>query len=659
MQLSELGISEKKLKQFQKANIETAEDLLTYYPKRYIDRTQIAIRPPTEESVFFFMPHRIRRCFGRIDTIHVCGTLCNSTLPVNVTWFNQSFLYESIAALQNTPVLVAGKVQEDASGYSVAAPTLYSGEGEAALRMYPVYKRIPGMSEEYLSQCIRKAFDALMPLPENLPVPIGITHDEMVRALHHPGKSLKAALQRKRLEDLAYFALRIGLSVRGTALGSPFTLTSIRTMKAAEASLPYQLHADQRQTLQSAIEQIRSGQRLNALIQGDVGCGKTIIAMLLMIAFAENGWQAALMAPTQILAAQHYEELQRLATPYGFQVALISGQKLRKAEQAALQDGLSSGRFSLVVGTQALLSENYNFHNLALVIEDEDHKYGVMQREKLVSKAANGTHTITMSATPIPRSLAQTIYGNTLCLYSIHSKPVGRKPIRTGIAVSMERVYQFLVREILTKGRQAYVVCPMISKSEQGVASVEAVFQQYQNELSKYGISIAALTGKSKDTTEVLDSFSRNEISILVATTVIEVGVNIPNATCMVVHNAERFGLSQLHQIRGRVGRGVEQGTCVLISEDRSNPRLQAMCEHTDGFEIAEIDLHLRGAGDFLGTQQSGTEYYLSLALAHPEECQEASKIAKHLLDKGIDCPLLRQAEKDWKEGKAGEMLQS
>jgi ATP-dependent DNA helicase RecG len=294
-------------------------------------------------------------------------------------------------------------------------------------------------------------------------------------------------------------------------------------------------------------------------------------------------------------------------------------------------------------------------------LEDEEHKYGVLQRKALSQKAAEGVHTLELSATPIPRTLAMAIHGDRKRIFNIVTKPAGRVPVNTGIAKSMECVYQYLYRDITKYGHQAYVVCPMITANEKvpGVAAVEEVYRNYATVLGNKGISVAVVTGKTKkeDAAQILKDFADNKISVLVSTTVIEVGINVPNATTMVIHNAERFGLAQLHQLRGRVGRGKDPGICVLVSEERDNDRLTALCNHTDGFKIAEIDLELRGAGNFLGTQQSGTEKYLALALANPQEYRKVQEAAKQILDNGMDCGILEKAIADQENNAGGEMV--
>lgn len=673
MNIKDLGIIDKKVRQFEKVGVNTAEDLLAFFPRKYVDRRKpTGILPPDKESVFYMVPQEVVQKYGKVDFVFVKGVLSNSSIPVKVIWFNQAYLYSRLSETIGKNVLVCGCVtQEQYKGewsYKVASPSVFDASGDEALGIYPLYKNVPGMAQDYIKATLKTAADNLLPLPETIPEQILIqndlmTHNEMVQTLHWPSsmEALENAQRRKRWDDLLYFALRIELAHRGAAFGSPYNLPYLQLMRSVENSLPFKLTEDQKRVLEEALRVIRSGERLDGLIQGDVGCGKTIVAFLLMIAFAENGCQAVLMAPTQILAQQHYDGLRKIAEPLGLPVAFVSGQKLRKAERLDLELGISSGRYKLVVGTQALLTSAYQFNRLALILEDEEHKYGVLQRQALADKAADGVHTIELSATPIPRTLALAVHGNRKRLFNIHSKPAGRQPVKTGIAKSVESVYQYLRREITGKGHQAYVVCPMISANEKvpSVAAVEEVYQNYLRALSPLGIRVGVVTGKTKkdEAAQILRDFESNEISVLVSTTVVEVGVNIPNATVMVIHNAERFGLAQLHQLRGRVGRGSDASICVLVSEERENERLAALCNHNDGFRIAEIDLELRGAGNFLGTQQSGTEKYLALALAYPAEYEIAQKDAATIMDCGMKCSLLDQAQTDWRSNSGGEML--
>lgn len=667
MQLTEIGIAERKAQQLIKAGIPDVDALIRFWPRKYNDRTKMTGLRPDEklESIFVMRVAVVNRNYFAKTIVEAIGYEVTTNKKIKVVWFNQGYIYEKVKMLTKQEVLVCGKMttvpatQNYSEYLQVVAPTVFMKNSTEDLKIYPVYKKIKGMSEDFLQKCIVQATAACYPIADPLPASLRrrmelVAYEHMVKELHWPTSAdeLESALKRKRFDDLLYFATRVELNHRHTAMGSAFGLPTIRTMRTVREKLPFDLTQDQSEAIEECVKSIRSGRRLNALVQGDVGCGKTIIAVLLMIAFAENGYQAALMAPTQILAKQHYDYLKSLTEPYGLKVAFVSGKKLRAKEQRQLEADIKDGKYQLIVGTQALLSNTYQFKNLAFIVEDEEHKYGVLQRKQLVDKAAQGTHIMTMSATPIPRTLAQVIHGDAVQLFSIKTKPAGRKPVQTGIALSMDKVFSYVLHEVNARGHQVYVVCPMIEANEKmdGIASANEIFEQYKAELEQYGIRIAIVTGKTKklEAEEIISQFANHEYDVLVSTTVIEVGVNVPNATGIIIHNAERFGLAQLHQLRGRVGRGAARGACVLVSEERDNERLNALCETTDGFRIAEMDLTLRGAGDLIGTQQSGTEKYLAMALAYPDVYELAQKAAKELLDSGEACAIVDQAIADF-----------
>ena len=678
MELEQLHIPKKKIEQLQKAGFMQLEDLMYNFPKKYIDRTSFTGIKAEGESIFLFQCNSVHFHNYSKNLLEAIGTVAGRPdIPVHVLWFNQGFLHPMVQETKGKQVVIAGNVVykeaeplfKKPARYEVQSPAVYDCNVSEALRIYPVYKKVPKMADDYLIRTIRTACGILGAPEETLPESILdendlMSHATMVAMLHDPqdSKMLDQAITRKRFDDLVYFALRLEIDRRRVPNGSIYNIQSLTEMNKIRDSLPYSLTEDQTAALTSAIEHIRTGRRLNALLQGDVGCGKTIVAMLLMIAFASNGYQAALMAPTQILAQQHYADLQKLCAALNIPMAYIGGGSLRKKEQLELEAGVANGKIRLVVGTQALLSPNYQFKNLALVVEDEEHKYGVMQRTALTEKVAGGTHVLTMSATPIPRSLAQTIYGESLQLYTITQKPAGRKPVRTGIAPNADKAIAFLRRSCGELKQQAYVVCPMITESDkvEGVASAEATFAYYKAALEPSNISVRLVTGQTPKAlaTETLEAFAAGMISVLVSTTVIEVGVNVPNANCIIIHNAERFGLAQLHQLRGRVGRGDSEAFCCLISAEQNNERLKAMISTTDGFEIAQMDLQQRGAGDFLGVQQSGTEKYLSLALQYPQEYKKAQEAAQAILDvHSEDCLLLEIARADMENQVGGEII--
>lgn len=362
---------------------------------------------------------------------------------------------------------------------------------------------------------------------------------------------------------------------------------------------------------------------------------------------ADSGYQSVLMAPTQVLARQHYDSLCKLVEPLGLRAVFLGGSEMKKKERQAALEEIRANKAQLVVGTHAVIGKDVEYSKLALTITDEEHRFGVSQRAALIKKASEGVHSITMSATPIPRSLAQVVYGSSVQLYTIKTMPEGRKPIITGIATSKEKLYRFILEQA-AKGLQTYVVCPMIDSNDdiEGVLSVEEVSAEYRSALGPQGIRIGTLTGRNtrEETEQTIGDFKEGNIDVLVATTVIEVGVDVPTATTMVITNAERFGLSSLHQLRGRVGRSKYQSYCVLeslVQTPDGAQRLKAMVETNDGFKIAEEDLKIRGAGDFLGTKQSGDNKYMALMLAHPDKYAHAQQIAISLLDAGTPCKML------------------
>ena len=408
-------------------------------------------------------------------------------------------------------------------------------------------------------------------------------------------------------------------------------------------SLPFSLTQDQEKAVTEMLSYAEAGRRINALVQGDVGCGKTIICTLMAAAFADSGYQSVIMAPTQVLARQHYDSISSMLAPFGIKTAFLDS-SLKKRDRDAVLREIANGSAQIIIGTHSCVGKDLVYKDLALAVVDEEHRFGVKQRTAIVEKAAKGVHSITMSATPIPRSLAQVIYGDNIQLHTVRSMPNGRKAVKTRVFRNQTGNMKFVLKEVQA-GHQAYVVCPMIENNEKvpGVKSVDQITKEYREFLEPQGVRIGSLTGKTskEETSEIINSFKDGKIDVLIATTVIEVGVNVPNATVMIITNAERFGLSSLHQLRGRVGRGDLQSYCVLQSDDESPKglaRLQVLCDTTDGFQIAEADLAQRGAGDLLGTQQSGENKYVALMIANPDRYQYAIQVAKELILRGNDC---------------------
>ena len=666
MDLSVISVSAAKKKQFATKGIYTAEDLLSFIPRRYKDYSRITgVLPHDQVSCVKAMVKSVTTGGGKKTSYVAASCVEMSTgKKLSVFWFNQHWIYHKLSALSGQTVVAVGKIDynEQYDNYSMSQPEVFDFPGNA-LGIYPVYRSIAGMSTEYLTEKIEKALALGRLESENIPEDIVRREKELpmpmaLQYIHSP-KSMReaeAGMDRILLNDLLYFSLHNELNKAEVSRGSQYNVKTLHLMNAVRNALPYKLTADQESATNEMVRTAREGRRLHCLLVGDVGAGKTTPAALLAAAFIGSGYQVVMMAPTQVLAKQHLDTFRELFEPQGVRIGYLDS-TLKARERKETLAAIASGEAKLVIGTHACIGRDVAYHKLALTIVDEEHKFGVKQRAAIIEKAAEGVHSITMSATPIPRSLAQVMYGDDIQLHTIKTMPEGRKPVITGISKDKGKLLRFLVKEV-RKGHQAYVVCPMIDPSEKlpDVKSVETVSEEYCAVLEPMGVRVESLTGRdSKETTEdVIGRFKSGQIDVLIATTVIEVGVNVPNATMMIITNAERFGLSGLHQLRGRVGRSSLQSYCVLQSDaedEKAQARLNTMCRTTDGFEIAEEDLKLRGTGDFLGTRQSGENKYVALMLANPDRYKTAVRLAKEIIDRGLDCCTLgRQVEEERKE---------
>ena len=547
MELSMLGVSASKESQFNRKGIHTVQDLLNYLPIRFQDFSrETGILPENEYSCVVVRVEEVKRYYGRTTSIVAMCRVESTGEKISLWWFNQDYLYDRIQAFQGSKAFVAGKVKVNNryNNYTIAVPQVFETVSEGK-KIRPVYRKIPGMGDDYLRAKINDAFDLSCVVRETIPFDLLereklLPLQDALYRLHFPisMEQVQKAQERLVFDDLLYFALQNELSARSSSVGSPYQIKNFGLVNKIMEKLPYTLTKDQLAVYGGMTHYINKGQRLNALIQGDVGCRKSIVAFLLMAAFAESGFQALLMAPTQVLAQQHYDDLKALVEPMGYAVAYL-GSDRKAAELREEKRRIASGEVNFIVGTTALLGKDIEYQSLALAIVDEEHRFGVVQRESLTEKASAGVHTISMSATPIPRSLAQILYGNAMQIYTIHSMPKGRKPILTGIQNDRNRIYHFLFSQIKKHHHQAYVVCPMIEASDSevmaGVKSVDEVSQEYKNELEPLGIRIGTVTGKTKkeDLEETISSFKAGEIDILISTSIIEVGINIPNATAI------------------------------------------------------------------------------------------------------------------------------
>lgn len=640
--LSLLGITDRKRKQLEKKGIHDITELLFFLPRKYKIYGKPGPVREGETAILLDLEYvNLKKAKSGMELLIASGK--SDGKKVSVVWFHQGFKYESVYALRGRKILAAGNITYDPEWdqYTMTSPDLFSpyksGE-EKRECILPVYSKITGMSDDYLMSTIEKAAEDFSnciasETPTLVERELGLMDiREAVNTLHFPesAEKLKAAQKRIRSDKMFFFAMMMQED-HEVKKKSPFKIKTVNVFEQIIQSLPYRLTKDQMEAVRSFSSQMLSAKPIHALVQGDVGCGKSIIAFLSMALMAENGYQSALLAPTSVLARQHYEDLEKLMSPYGITVEFVPPlTSIKKKEKVGILKRIKDGESKILVGTHALLSDEIVYQSLGLIITDEEHKFGVEQREKLISKTADGVHYITMSATPIPRSLAGVIYGEQTQLCLIQTMPEGRKPVQTAISNNYMSCFSFINKQ-LEKGRQVYVVCPQIESNEkmEGVTSVEELEKIYSKAFGSD--RVCTLTGRNpkKETEEILSDFKENKKSILIATTVIEVGVNVPNANTIIIHNAERFGLAGLHQLRGRVGRGGGNAYCILFSSDKVNERLQAMCRTSNGFKIAEEDLKLRGAGNLFGTEQSGMNEYIDLVLDHPEEYKAVKKIVR------------------------------
>ena len=633
-----------------KRKMETVEDVCQLFPSKYYDFSFInPLNTSRLDKNYAFVCKLVSYELKKQSSIYIVRCTLQDIYTQNelcVSWFGTTEMYNVLKKdyRPGDTCFIGGKLKASNKKnlFFMSNPIIFKKyDGESDCHIYTAYEKIRGISESNFERIINDCLEHAT-IPDKVPRELLhkynlIPKDEAIREMHKPSsvEQIKRAKYRLNMDDLLYFALQLEEKNRNLPAGSVYGIHSLATTTKIIENLPFQLTKDQKSAYEELVNRIRSGKRLNALIQGDVGCGKTILAFLLMFVMADNGFQSVLFAPTQVLASQHYNELKEMAAPYDIDVVYIAN-GLKKKEREAILKSIEDGSALMIVGTHSVLSKEVKFHDLGLSITDEEHRFGVLQREEITTKAKAGMHTVTMSATPIPRSLSDVLLSTTE-VFNIQSMPNGRKPIQTAICASQNTIFQFIKKEI-EKGHQAYVVCPLIEDKQgvmEGILSVEQTYTEYANIFGKN--AVAVLNGKMNEdeTAKVIRSFKNGEIKILVSTTVVEVGVNVSNATVIVINNAERFGLASLHQLRGRVGRGNSQGYCILNSVHKNNKRLLALCKYKNGFQIAESDYALRGSGNILGTEQSGSNYYVELSMKYPDLFSELQKYAKKYMDTG------------------------
>lgn len=634
-----------------KRKMETVEDVCQLFPSKYYDFSFInPLNTSRLDKNYAFVCKLVSYELKKQSSIYIVRCTLQDIYTQNelcVSWFGTTEMYNVLKKdyRPGDTCFIGGKLKASNKKnlFFMSNPIIFKKyDEESDCHIYTAYEKIRGISESNFERIINDCLEHAT-IPDKVPRELLhkynlIPKDEAIREMHKPSsvEQIKRAKYRLNMDDLLYFALQLEEKNRNLPAGSVYGIHSLATTTKIIENLPFQLTKDQKSAYEELVNRIRSGKRLNALIQGDVGCGKTILAFLLMFVMADNGFQSVLLAPTQVLASQHYNELKEMAAPYDIDVVYIAN-GLKKKEREAILKSIEDGSALMIVGTHSVLSKEVKFHDLGLSITDEEHRFGVLQREEITTKAKAGMHTVTMSATPIPRSLSDVLLSTTE-VFNIQSMPNGRKPIQTAICASQNTIFQFIKKEI-EKGHQAYVVCPLIEDKQgamEGILSVEQTYAEYTDVFGKG--AVAVLNGKMKEdeTENVIQSFKNGEIKILVSTTVVEVGVNVPNATVIVINNAERFGLASLHQLRGRVGRGNSPGYCILNSVHKDNKRLIALCKYKNGFQIAEADYALRGSGNILGTEQSGSNYYVELSMRYPDLFSELQKYAKKYMDTGV-----------------------
>ena len=638
MYLPGVGPNRKKMLS-KELGIETYGDLLEYYPYKYVDRSKVyTVHELTGDMPFVQVVGRILS-FETFEMgprkERVVAHFTDGTGIMDLVWFNGG-KYAKQTYKIGTKYLIFGRPGVFNNRIQVQHPDIDLAEKVelSAMGMQPYYNttektKKAGMNSRAVERLVKTLLSVLKdPLPETIPdfitTPLHLmSRDQALRNLHYPQdtKELERARVRMKFEELFFVQLNIlryASDQRRKYRGYVFNRIGNIFNTFYHQNLPFPLTGAQKRVMHEIRQDMCSGRQMNRLLQGDVGSGKTLVALMTMLIALDNGFQACIMAPTEILAEQHLQTIKEFLKDMPVRVELLTGIVKGKKRQEIL-DGLLTGDVQILVGTHAVIEDTVQFAQLGMVVVDEQHRFGVAQRAKLWSKSTNPPHVLVMTATPIPRTLAMTLYGD-LDVSVIDELPPGRKPIRTShvFDTRMTSLYNG-IRQQIHEGRQVYIVFPLIEESEKiDLKNLEQGFEVLRQAFPEFRLSKVHGKMKPKDKEEEMQKFVSGETQILVATTVIEVGVNVPNASVMVILDAQRFGLSQLHQLRGRVGRGADQSFCILVtpfklSED-TRKRIDIMCETNDGFRIAEADLKLRGPGDLEGTQQSGMAFDLKIA---------------------------------------------
>ncbi len=649
------GVGEKRAELFAKKGINTVEDLLYFFPRTYEDRSKTKYIADCENgetvcvSITVYSPvreHRIRRNMTVYSMI-----ASDESGVMNVVWYNNRFVKDAFKTGEK--YILYGKIAFNRNKIEMVNPMFEKGEGgKFTGKIVPIYPLTENLKQKTVQSVMETAIKEAGRLDEYIPDEVREKYkiaeiNYAMRNIHFPDdfESYNTARRRFVFEELIMLQLAL-FSIKGNTEKKKGIVFEDTCIDEFLSSLPFPLTGAQKRTLDEILADCSGGGVLNRLVQGDVGSGKTAVAAGAIFAAVKNGAQAAMMAPTEILANQHKETLEAFFKDFDIKVVMLTG-SMKAAEKRAAYEMLASGEADVAVGTHAIIQDKAEFKNLGLVIADEQHRFGVEQRAKLSEKGKN-PHMLIMSATPIPRTLALILYGD-LDISVIDELPPGRKTVKTyAVGENMRARITAFIEKNVKNGTQVYVVCPLVEETEKSdLENAENLSKKLQQTFP--GFRVGLVYGKMKNNLkdEVMNDFADGKIDILVSTTVIEVGVNVPNANLMIVENAERFGLSQLHQLRGRVGRGAEQAYCVLISHGNSKiikKRMETMCISNDGFYISEQDLKLRGPGDFFGTRQHGLpEMKIANLFEDGDILRDAQQAAKDIISGNIQCGKLRE----------------
>ena len=640
------GIGEKTRTLFEKLNVFTVGQLLTYYPRDY----ETFSGPVPVSSLKEGDVGVIEASVSRISETHAGGRMmiltCEAKDPsgsITLTWFNQPYLKKTLS--MGYRYIFRGKISKKGGRLRMEQPKFYKREEYQRLQhvLQPVYPLTKGLTNNMVSKSMKQALGLAGELPEYVPTAIRKQYGVLKRKntleeIHFPKSRETMLTARKSLvfEEFFLFSVYLReLAGNKEIKNSQFVFRDVPECSALIESLPYELTGDQKKVWEEIRQDVGSGGLMARLVQGDVGSGKTILALLALLLTVKNGCQGCLMVPTEVLAKQHYDSATKLLTAFGVRVTLLVGSMSAKEKREAYEK-MRTQETDVIIGTHALIQEKAEYARLGLVITDEQHRFGVKQRERLADKGEE-PHILVMSATPIPRTLAMMLYGD-MDISIIKELPAERLPIKNCVVGTdyRETAYKFIEKQ-LAAGHQAYVICAMVEESED--SDLENVTDYTERLKERFGsrVSIEALHGKMKaeDKNEIMERFASGATQILVSTTVVEVGVNVPNATVMMIENAERFGLAQLHQLRGRVGRGSAQSYCIIMSghsDEQTMERLSILNKSNDGFFIASEDLRLRGPGDLFGIRQSGDMTFKIGDIYQDADClKEANEAANRL----------------------------